>query len=161
MNGEYKSFSMEELELSPPWLINNKDLIACVIYQGIVCKTWPTLPRKADIIVQKLTTLCEESFERISDDFYLKEFHSYDDLCGWLKKELLSIFEIEELNLTHTEFEAGVKVHDESRAGYVFTDRYSPPCLSNDDFIDLDAFYRNVAHDLLRQRLPINFSTFR
>jgi len=37
------SLAMKQLNLQPPWLINNQDLIACTIYQAITCKEWPTL----------------------------------------------------------------------------------------------------------------------
>jgi len=155
-----ESLSQTELRLDPPWLINNKDLIACCVYQGIVCKTWPTLPRKLDVIVDQLRRVCEWTFERMSDDFYLKEFNSYDELRSWLKDHLLAIPEIEEMNLSDEEYARGVQVEDEGRAYYAFSDRYSPPCPAAEDFVDLDAYVRNVCHDLLRQQIEINFSTF-
>jgi len=152
--------TMQELHLEPPWLISSHGLVSCVISECITCKTWPTLPRKAEAIVEKLTSLYMEEFEAVSDNFWLKEFRSYNELVDWCREKLLAIDEIRELNLSQEEFERGVGVDDEERGKFVFTDRYSPPCKKKDDFMDLDAFYRNVAHSLILKQIIINFRSF-
>jgi len=101
-----------------------------------------------------------EEFAAVSDNFWLKEFHSYNELVDWCREKLLAIDEIRELNLTQEEFERGVGVDDEERGEFVFTDRYNPPCKKKDDFMDLAAFYRNVAHSLILEQIIINFSSF-
>jgi hypothetical protein len=154
------SLTQQDLQVGP-FSISGGELLAQVIYEAIRCKTWPSLPRKSDIIATKVSELYTREFERISDDFYLKTFETYDELYTWLKEHLLTISEIEEMNLSQKEYEAGVKVADESRDKYVFSSRYSPPCPRDEDFIDLDAYIRNVCHDLILSCIEIDFSTFK
>lgn len=142
------------------FMISGNDLVSCVIYEAIKCKHFPTIPRKVDIIVEKVTELYQREFEKITDDFYLKGFDTQGELLWWLSKHLLAIPEIEELNLSQVEYNAGIKVHDEKRIGWVFTSAYSKNPPKEDDFVDLDAYVRNISHDLIRNCIEINFSTF-
>jgi hypothetical protein len=154
------TLSQKDLKVGP-FMIGGSELVAQAVYEGIKCKTWPTLPRKLDTIVAKISELYLREFKRVSEDFYIKEFSTYDELHSWLKEHLLAIPEIEEMNLSQTEFDAGVKVEDEDRGKFVFTSRCSPACPASEDFVDLDAYVRNVCHDLIRGCIEINFSSFR
>jgi hypothetical protein len=153
------SLTQKDLKVGP-FPISGGELVAQIVYESIKCKTWPTLPRKIDIIVAKVSELYHREFERISDDFYLRTFATYNELRDWLKENILAISEIEEMNLSQTEYEAGIKVGDEDRDKFVFSSRYSPACPINEDFVDLDAYVRNVCHDLIRSCIEINYSTF-
>ena len=157
-----ESLSMKDLKIEWPLLVNNKDVVAYAIFEAMVCKTWVSLPRKADVIVEKLTELCHgEGWEKvITDDFWLREFASYSDLLSWIEDKVMVIPEIREMNLSNEEYARGIGVDDESRGRYVFSDRYSPACPQDEDFVDLDAYSRNLAHDIIRQHILINFSTF-
>lgn len=154
------SLSKKDLNLNGPFLISNNELIACVIYEAMKCKTHSTIPRKVEVIIDKVRTLYFETFERISDTFYLKSFENYKTLLDWISEYIMTIQEIRELNLSRTEAEAGVGVDDATRGKYVFCSTGSPSPLEGEDFIDLDAYARNLAHDLIRSCIEVNFSTF-
>ena len=154
------SLSQKDLQLERPFIINGSELVASVIYQAIKCKNYPTIPRQIGIIIERVRKLYLEDWERFSDDYYCKEFETYNELLTWLEDNIMTIPEIRELNLSEIEFEAGITVDDPKRATYAFTSRYSPAPPENEDFIDLDAYVRNLCHDLIRHRIVINFSTF-
>lgn len=103
-------------------------------------------PRKAEIIMQKVRDKFRSDERCISDnEFYsirIEENKFYD----FLKELLFSIPEFEELNLSQVEYEKGVSVNDESRTKFVLTSRYEKHDSESwkTDFIDLDAFVRNV-----------------
>jgi len=153
------ALSKEDLKLSI-FTVSGNDLVSNAIYESIRCKTYPTLPRKIDDIVYKLTELYEREFERISSNFYLKRFKTYDELHSWLNINVKSISEIQELNLSQNEYDARVSVDDPDRPKYIFASRYSKPCDPNDDFIDLDAYIGNLTQNLIRENIDINYSTF-
>ncbi|QVK17751.1 hypothetical protein KHQ81_13000 [Mycoplasmatota bacterium] len=105
-------------------------------------------PRKADVIMKKV----KEAFRKIaynSNEFYTCEVDS-KKLNEFIHNLLFSIDEFRELNLSQTEFDAGVKVDDPNRGKYKFTSRYDveTPDSWKTDFIDLDAFERNVLGNL-------------
>jgi len=141
-------------------IVNDSNLVANVIYEAIKCKSYPTLPRKIGIIVEKVTEIYKREFEKISDDFYCKEFQSVNELVNWLYETIFVIPEIQELNLSQSEFESGIAVDDTERDPFVFTYRYSKPCAEDDDFVGLDAFTRNLAHNLVRENVEIDYSSF-
>lgn len=103
-------------------------------------------PRKAEIIMQKVRDKLRSDECCINDnEFYsirIEEEKFYD----FLKELLFSIPEFVELNLSHVEYEKGVSVDDENRTKFAFTSRYDKYDSESwkTDFIDLDAFVRNV-----------------
>lgn len=103
-------------------------------------------PRKAEIIMQKVRDKFRSDEHCINDN----EFHSIrieeEKLYDFLKELLFSIPEFEELNLSQVEYEKGVLVNDESRTKFSLTSRYDKYDSESwkTDFIDLDAFVRNV-----------------
>lgn len=123
--------------------ISERSLMFCIAGQ-LYDQAPARLPRKADIIMQKVR-------EKIRIDFFNdNEYYSLrigrDELYKYVEKLLKDIPEFNELNLTLIEFEKGIAVDDESRPKYAFTTRYD---VHNDeswknDFIDLDAFIGNV-----------------
>ncbi len=153
------SLTKSDLQLTN-YMVNGASLVANVIYEAIKCKTYPTLPRKIDAIVEKVTALYKRDFERVTSDFYLRQFDTYDELMTWLKENITPIPEIQEMNLSKSEFDAGVTVDSDDRPKYCFTSRYSAAVPEDDDFVDLGAFTRNLAHDLMRENIEINYSTF-
>ena len=153
------SLTKTDLQLSG-YHANGGDLVANVMYQATKCRCYPALPRKADIIFEKVTEIYKAQFEKIGNSFYLRYFPTYDDLFNWLKEYILPIPEIQELNLSRAEYEAGITIDDPERGKYAFCGRGIPDPLESEDFIDLDAFIRNLAHDLMRENIDINYSTF-
>ena len=97
----------------------------------------------------------EKIMEQARDAFRMQAYKDGDfysirvegDLEKFVKTILRGIGDFEDLNLSQNEFEKGVKVGDEKRPPYMFTDRYSSVPWRN-DFIDLDAFTRNVANKI-------------
>lgn len=154
------SIPYSECQLGHPLVISGSELVGQIVYVGITCKSYPTLPRKLDIIIGRVTALYKEQFTKMHEDFYYKNFDSYQEIINWLTETILPIPEIQELNLSEQEFCAGVTVEDESRDEMFLMSRYSFAPRESDDFIDLHAFIRNIAQNLIRNMLPINFSTF-
>lgn len=105
-------------------------------------------PRKAEIIMQKV----KESFrkEAYNDNEWYTVHVPIDEMRDYIEKLMYSISEFEELNLSQIEFDNGVKVDDEDRGKYYFSsafDKYNKDSWK-DDFVDLDAFVRNVVIEL-------------
>jgi hypothetical protein len=157
------SLTQEDLKIDSIF-VNGGELVATAISVAITCKDWPTLPREVSTIASEVTSLYHLQFPKISPSFYLKEFTSYADLLAWLSQYLMEIPAIRRLNVTLREWENGegdIDVDDESRSGIYFSSRYSPPKGPLDDFVDLDAYVRNVCHELIRKAIEINFSSFK
>lgn len=78
---------------------------------------------------------------------YIEEDRLYDYIDQLLK----SIPEFEELNLSQIEYDNGVNVHDENRSKYSFRSAYDIETVDSwkEDFIDLDAFVRNVVRGII------------
>ena len=140
--------------------VNGRKLIANVIYEAIRCKTYPTLPRNAEIIAFKVKKVYQCEFENANESFYIKHFASRKELLAWIYEHIMPIPEIRELNLSQKEFEAGIDVDDPGRGEIVFTSRYSKDPPMEDDFVDLDAFAGNLANNLIRENIEIGYNTF-
>lgn len=154
------SLTNKDLNYTFPITVTCDNLIANVVKVGITCKEYPTIPRKVEIIIDKIGEICSKNFERLSDGFSYKEFDSYNSLEKWLYENITSIPEIQELNLTPEEYLAEIKVDDPNREHFVFTSAYSKRRDGCDDFMGLDAFTRNLTHELIKEELTIDFSSF-
>jgi hypothetical protein len=86
-------------------------------------------------------------------------FKAYGELANWIKEHIMTIPEIQDLNLTDSEVERGLTV-DDVKDKFVLTSRYSDDPDPKDDFIDLGAYARNLVHSLIRENIEINYSTF-
>jgi len=153
------SLSKQDLEVTNI-LVDGSRLVGAVIYTAIVCKSYPTLPRHVALIVDKVTEIYKKEFDKIAGDFYYKEFKTMVELESWVEEHILTIPEIIDLNLSQKEYDNGVKV-DEDRKQYTFVSRHSKPVIEEDDFIDLDAYCRNLVQFLIRENVRIDYSTFR
>ena len=101
-------------------------------------------PRNAEKIMEQARDAFRERAHKDRDFYSVRVAGGIEK---FVKTILLGISEFEDLNLSQNEFEKGVKVDDEKRSPYMFTDRYSSIPWRN-DFIDLDAFTRNVANKI-------------
>lgn len=105
-------------------------------------------PRKAEIIMQK----ARDAFRK--DAYNDNEFYSLlvpeKEAYKYIEKLLKGISEFNDLNLSQAEFESGVTVDDENRPKFSFTSRYDVHTSESwkTDFIDIDAFIRNVYNRL-------------
>lgn len=117
-------------------------------------------PRKIEIIMDKIQKKFREDCLVSGGDWHYKYINE-NKLFDYVHATLFSIPEFEELNLSQNEYEAGIKVNDDSRAKYNFCSAYDVATEDSwkDDFIDLDAFVRNVDIEL-RTKLNDNDDCF-
>lgn len=103
-------------------------------------------PRKAEIIMHKVRDAFRSDKRCNNDNEWYSMRLSEKEVYQFIKDTLFSIPEFEELNLSQIEYENGVSVDDENRAKYNFVTRYDKYDSESwkSDFIDLDAFVRNV-----------------
>lgn len=105
-------------------------------------------PRKAEIIMQKV----RDDFRK--DAYNANEYYTLviEENClqKFIRKLLMEIPEFVDLNLSQIEADNNVSVDDESRGKYRFTSRYDKETSESwkHDFIDLDAFIRNVINNI-------------
>lgn len=128
-------------------MICEKDLIQAVA--GTLFRQAPNCqPRKAEIIMTKVRDSFREKAQN-SNEWYTITIEE-TEYRNFISNLLLSIKEVEELNLSQIEYENGVSVDDENRSKYKFTSAYDveTPESWKSDFIDLDAFVDNVCRFL-------------
>ena len=112
-------------------------------------------PRKADIIMKKV----KEAFRSDPMCFNDNEFRTIRieecNVYNFVHNLLMNIPEYVELNLSQIEFDNNVKVDDPDRLQYKFVSRYDVNDSESwkSDFIDLDAFIRNVVNELFTRQL--------
>lgn len=108
-------------------------------------------PRKAEIIMDKVKEKYRS--EALNDNEYYSL--KVEDPYKYIEDLLMSIPEFEELNLSQNEYEAGIKVNDENRGKYKFASMYDKNTSESwkDDFIDLDAFIRNVYRNICNMKI--------
>ena len=109
------------------------------------------LPRKIEIVMEKVKAKIREQFVNMNEWYYIEIEPS--KVYGLVNDLLFSIPEWQEWNLTLNEYEKGIKVDDEIRPQFGFTSAYDKETGDSwkNDFVDLDAFVRNVCRmiDLL------------
>jgi hypothetical protein len=137
---------LEEKEMRKETIsISERSLMFCIAGQ-LYDQAPARLPRKADTIMQKVREKIRSEF--FNDNEYYSLRIGSDDLYKYVEKLLKDIPEFRDLNLTQIEFENGISVDDENRPKYHFTSRYDIETSESwkTDFIDLDAFIRNVVN---------------
>jgi hypothetical protein len=101
-------------------------------------------PRNPEIIMTKV----RDAFRKVAhnDNEYYTLVIEKDELNKFIKELSFSIKEFTDLNLSQIEYEKNISVDDESRPRYSITSRYDVHNSESwkSDFIDLDAFVRNV-----------------
>lgn len=107
-------------------------------------------PRKVELIMDQLKTRFRE-VARNDNEYYTYRVEA-DKSYEFIENLLMSIPEFEELNLSHNEYINGVKVNDDSRPKFAFHTRYDIETSESwkNDFVDLDAFIRNVHMNLIK-----------
>lgn len=142
--------SLKDLEYGI--IVSNSNLVSTVIYEAFHCKEFPTTPKGLDILVRDINLICERQFEKVGKNYSSMTFKTLEDLQKWLYKNIYPLESIKLLNISSYEFEIGISCDSITRAKCGDS--------KQDDFVDLDAFIRNVSHDLLVNRFSINFSSF-
>lgn len=103
------------------------------------------MPRKIETVMEKLKEKIRGQFVNWNEFYYIEiessKIHEY------IHELLFSIPEWQEWNLSLIEYEKGIKVDDENRSKYSFTSAYDKETAESwkSDFVDLDAFTRNVS----------------
>ena len=134
----------------PKFSLYERTLLYCIA--GQLFRQAPNRqPRKVETIMQK----ARDAFraDAVNDNEWYHLSIDEDSLYSYIDKLLKSIPEFEELNLSQVEFENGVGVHDESRPKFHFSTAYDKETSESwkRDFIDLDAFIRNVVNEIYNQ----------
>ena len=115
--------------------------------------------------IERIDNTEKEKFKFENKDTY-NEFTTFriksNNVEFFIGQILSSIPEFIDLNLSQNEYINGIKVDDESRSKFTFVSMYD--VMNKDshlyDFIDLDAFIRNVATKLIFNDMTINFKVF-
>ena len=150
-----RALSKDELCLHEPYILNNAKFVSEVVAQLFRSRTFSVMPRKLDIIVDKLYSLCEKEFDPVGK-IYCRAFEDYDDILKWLKIHLMTIPEIREINLQQCEYDAGERDVDGDRPFFESGGQLT----KETEFIDLDAFVNNVCQGLISRCVCIDYSTF-
>ena len=153
------AISMYELDeenrerLKGGFIVSSHDFLANVMYEAIRCKSFPELPRHAYKLLDDVKEIFEKDCESMGDDFKYRKFKDVNEIKDWLYKNIFPLQEIQQLNISKDEWIKGVRDCESERPKWLGIKEY-------DDFIDLDAFIGNLAHDLLRDYLDIDYSSF-
>lgn len=105
-------------------------------------------PRKAEIIMKKVRDTFREKAHNDNEYYTLKI--SEEELYKYIENLLMGIDEFKDLNLSYIEYQNKVSVDDPSRSKYSFVTAFDKEDSESwkDDFIDLDAFIRNVYNNI-------------
>lgn len=133
-----------EPERLPFFCMPKKELIGAVAYCAYRMSPNQN-PRNMEVVMIKLNEIIDRDFNVMSNGFVYKEFQG--DFYDYIKDALMSIPEFIDWNRSQAEVDKGIDVNDPNRPPYMFVDRYTKEDWYT-DFIDLDAFIRNV-HRLL------------
>lgn len=107
-------------------------------------------PRNVDIIMRKVRNQFRTEAHN-DNEWYVLEL-AEGALHNYVRDILMAIPEFVDLNLSLEEVEAGIGVVDNSRAKFSCHSRYdiNTPESWKSDFIDLDAFTRNVSNIIIK-----------
>jgi hypothetical protein len=113
-------------------------------------------PRGINEIREAIISRFMDGCKQIGNDFFYHEI-ALKDLYKFISDILMPIEKFRELNLSQLEFDNGIKVDDEERDKFAFTDRYSS-IPEYDIFIDLDACIQNIfsSFELEQFRIHLN-----
>lgn len=137
-------------------LLSEHDFMFCLAGQ-IYDQSPNRQPRKAHEILMKARDSFRQRATNLNEFYYweipLDTTEDIEILDKTLQEMLFAIEEFEEMNLSQIEYDNGVKVSDESRPRFGFTSAYD--VYNNEswkhDFVDLDAFIRNLLHELVHR----------
>lgn len=133
-------------------IVSQKELVGYAIYEAITCRQYAKVPISIEYMIRDINYICEEQFEKIGKDYSSKTFKNVNELEKWIKENLMILESFKQLNISDYEFSKNITCESE----------YRLKCENEmlDDFTDLGAYARNLAHDLLRDYLSINYRSF-
>lgn len=137
------------------YVVTDSDFVSEVMKEIFHSREFPLFPRRAPEIVSELTELYTREFTDVGGGHYSKTFATESAIEQWLTDNLLQIPSIQELNLSQNRFDVGIPVDTEFVAvpGH---DGVDDPA---EDYVDLDALVTNIAHNIVRNTVDIDFST--
>lgn len=133
-------------------IVSQKELIGYAIYEAITCRQYIKVPVSIDYMIRDMNAICESEFEKVTEDFYCKTFKNVNEIERWIKEHLMVLDSFKQLNISEYEFNKKITCESDIRLR----------CADNrlNDFTDLGAYARNLAHDLLREYLDIDYRSF-
>lgn len=133
-------------------IISQNELIGYAIYEAITCRQYVKVPISIDYMIRDMKVICESQFKKVTDNFYCKTFKNVNEIEEWIKNNLMVLDSFKELNISEYEFNKKITCESDIRL----------KCKDDklDDFTDLGAYARNLAHDLLREYLDIDYRSF-
>lgn len=133
-------------------IVSQKELIGYAIYEAITCRQYIKVPVSIDSMIRDMNAICESEFEKVTEDFYCKTFKNVNEIERWIKEHLMVLDSFKQLNISEYEFNKKITCESDIRLR----------CADNrlNDFTDLGAYARNLAHDLLREYLDIDYRSF-
>lgn len=133
-------------------IVSQKELIGYAIYEAIICRQYIKVPVSIDYMIRDMNVICESEFEKVTEDFYCKTFKNVNEIERWIKEHLMALDSFKQLNISEYEFNNKITCESDIRLR----------CEDNklNDFTDLGAYARNLAHDLLREYLDIDYRSF-
>lgn len=141
-----------KMKLQDGIVVSQKELIGYAIYEAVTCRQYAKIPVSIDYMIRDMNVICESEFEKITDNFYCKTFKNVNEIEKWIKEHLMILDSFKQLNISEYEFNKKITCESDIRLS----------CKDDklNDFTDLGAYARNLAHDLLRDYLDINFKSF-
>lgn len=108
-------------------------------------------PRFTDTIMRNVRDAFRNDGNCVNDNEFRSIRIEESKVYEWVDSLLKGIKEFVELNLSQVEYENGVQVNDPNRSKYRFVTRYDVETEDSwrSDFVDLDAFVRNVVGALI------------
>lgn len=145
----YKVFSMQDVKNSDTkiWVTAHSFKGAFAYWLYYMC---PSHPRKFNTIMTKLMEIIDRTFDEGSIHTKMISI-AYKDVHLWIETVVKSIPEILELNLTASEYNAGVTLETRKNPdSIVITSRYTV-IPEDEDFVDIDALIRNITFSLCKE----------
>lgn len=130
-------------------IISEHDIMYCIGGQ-LFSQAPNRQPRKSKIIMKKARDNFRKKAKNNNEFYYIEIDFEKEIIFRLINDILMDIPEFEELNLSQIEFEKNIKVNDPNRPKFSFKSMYDKENSESwkHDFIDLDAFIRNIYIDL-------------
>lgn len=131
-------------------IISERNLIYCISGQ-LYAQAPNRKPRNGENIIRKVVEIFREKAENENEFYYISVELKPEIINEYIRSLLMQIEDFKNLNLSQIEFENNISVDDPNRSQFSFSSAYDKHD-SNSwkyDFIDLDAFIRNVCSCLI------------
>jgi hypothetical protein len=130
-------------------IISESDFIYCIAGQ-LYSQAPNNNPRNANIILKKVKDLFRKNANNQNEFYFVEIEFNFKSILNFVSNILMEINEFKELNLSQIEIENNISLDDPNRESFSFVSRYDKYDSESwkYDFIDLDAFIRNVSNEI-------------